>query len=93
MELSARELSRDVVIVNELGLHARSASKIAELAQKSKANVWIKKGSQKADASSIVDILTLACEKGSKIKLIVEHKADVDILNAITDLIESGLGE
>ena len=33
----APELSREVVIVNELGLHARSAAKIAELAQNSKA--------------------------------------------------------
>ena len=58
------ELSRDLVIVNELGLHARSAAKIAALAGQSNASVWIKKGSEKADASSIVDILTLACEKG-----------------------------
>ena len=90
---SAPELSRKVVIVNELGLHARSAAKIAELAQSSKAAVWVKKDAEKADASSIVDILTLACEKGSNITIIIEDKADRQILEDIAKLIESGFGE
>ena len=90
---SAPELSRQVIIVNELGLHARSAARIAELAQNSKAAVWVKKGAEKADASSIVDILTLACGKGSKITLIIKDKADRQILEDIANLIESGFGE
>ena len=93
MTNSAPELFREVVIVNELGLHARSAAKIAELAQNSKAAVWVKKDAEKADASSIVDILTLACEKGSKITLIIEDKADRPILEGIVNLIETGFGE
>lgn len=93
MTNSEPELSREVFIVNELGLHARSAAKIAELAQNSKAAVWVKKDAEKADASSIVDILTLACEKGSKIALIIEDKADRPIIEDIANLIESGFGE
>ena len=93
MTHSASELSREVVIVNELGLHARSAAKIAALAQNSKAAVWVKKDAEKADASSIVDILTLACEKGSKITLIIEDKADRPILEDIVNLVETGFGE
>jgi len=87
------ELSRQVTIVNELGLHARSAAQIAALANRSTASVWIQKGNQKADASSIVDILTLTCEKGSKITISIEDKADFNILEAITELVEGGFGE
>ena len=90
---SAPKLSRKVVIVNELGLHARSAAKIAGIAQKSQAAVWVERDAQKADASSIVDILTLACEKGSEIRLIIEDKADREILEDLANLIESGFGE
>jgi len=86
-------LSREVTIVNEFGLHARSAAKIAEFANGSQDSVWIQKGDQKADASSIVDILTLACEKGTKITIRVENKSDINILKAITKLVESGFGE
>jgi phosphocarrier protein HPr len=93
MNRSKLDLSREVTIVNELGLHARSAAKIAGLANRSKASVWIEKGDEKADASSIVDILTLACEKGTKITIRVENEADFNILDAITELVEGGFGE
>jgi len=93
MTNSESELTRQVVIVNELGLHARAAAKIAKLAGRSRASVWIRKGSAKADASSILDILALECEKGSKITISIENKADSDILEAITELVEGGFGE
>ena len=93
MTSSGPELSRQVAILNELGLHARSAAQIAALANRSTASVWIQKGNEKADASSIVDILTLACEKGSKITISIENKADFNILEAITELVEGGFGE
>ena len=86
-------LSRTTIICNELGLHARSAARIAEIAANAAANIWLVKDNQKADASSIVDILTLACEKGTKIKIIIEDPADTDILNALVDLVDSGFGE
>ena len=91
--MSQSELSREATIVNELGLHARSAAKIAALANDSKAAVWIEKDKARADASSIVDILTLACAKGSKITIIIENKADHNILEAITELVKGGFGE
>jgi phosphocarrier protein HPr len=80
-------------IKNELGLHARSAAQIARLAGKSAAGIWLKKDDQMADASSIIDILTLACEKGTKLTIIIEDLADISILDAIVDLVDSGFGE
>ena len=87
------DLSRKATIVNEFGLHARSAAKIAEIASRATASVRIAKGEQRADASSIVDILTLACEKGTQITIYIENQADFNILEAITKLVESGFGE
>ena len=81
---------RQTTIVNELGLHARSAAKIADIAQNSIANVWIQKDDEKADASSILDILTLACPKETKITISIEDPGDLPILNAITDLVDNG---
>ncbi len=82
-----------VTIINELGLHARSAAQIAKIAGNSTANVWLKKGDKIADAASIIDILTLACEKGTRITILIEDWADIDILKDIADLVESGFGE
>ncbi|RZB30573.1 MAG: phosphocarrier protein [Desulfobacteraceae bacterium Eth-SRB1] len=87
------KLSKDVIIINELGLHARSAAKIAKLAQNAKSTVWVIRGEEKVDASSILDVLTLACSKGSKITLKVDNKSDMDILNSIVELVEKGFEE
>ena len=84
---------RDAIIKNELGLHARSAAQIAKMVQKAKAAIWIKRGAEKADASSIMDMLTLACEKGTTITIIVDDPSDIDILNAVAELVDSGFGE
>lgn len=90
---SAKELSRNVIIINEFGLHARSAARIAELVQNAKSKVWIIKDGKRVDASSIIDILTLACGKGSNITLTINSWSDIDILNAIVQLIERGFEE
>ena len=87
------ELSRNVIVINELGLHARSAARIAEIARKANSNVWIIKNKKKVDASSILDILTLESTKGSKITLKIDDKSDLDILNHIVKQFESGFGE
>ena len=82
-----------MTIINDLGLHARSAAKIAKLVQNVKSNVWIFKDGKMADASSIIDILTLVCPKGSTITLKIDDQSDLGILNDLVQLIESGFGE
>jgi phosphocarrier protein len=93
MVASKKNVHKDVVITNELGLHARSAAQIARLVQKSKSNVWLKRGREKVDASSIMDILTLACEKGTTITVIIEDPSDIGVLDAVVELVNSGFGE
>lgn len=86
-------LSKNVLIINELGLHARAAAQIAALACNARAVVWIAKDDQKVDAASVIDILTLACLQGTRIVISVEHPSDVKILNQIVALINRGFGE
>ena len=93
MNKSDNKLLRSVTITNDLGLHARSAAQIAKLARNVKSKVWIIKDGEKVDAASIIDILTLACPKGSKIILKIDDQSDLNILNDIVKLIERGFGE
>lgn len=87
------KVSKDVVISNELGLHARSAASIAKKAQKADSKIWIEKDGAKVDASSILDMLTLECSCGSKITLTLDDQKDMAIFNEIVELIETGFGE
>jgi phosphocarrier protein len=93
MDSSVDYLAKDVIIINELGLHARSAARIAKLAEGAKSKVWIIKSGEKIDAVSIIEILTLACAKGSRITVKIDEQKDIEILNAIVKLVESGFGE
>lgn len=88
-----QSFSKDVIVVNELGLHARSAAKIAELAREATSKVWVQKNEERADARSILDILTLACEKGSKLTIVIDDRSDMETLNRIVDLVINGFGE
>ena len=90
---TSKKNCREVIVQNELGLHARSAAQIVAIVQNAKAAVWIKRGDEKVDASSIMDILTLACEKGTRISIVVDNPSDIDILNAVAELVDSGFGE
>ena len=87
------ELIRKLTIVNELGLHARSAAKIAEVAQNAKHKVWVRYDGEQVDAASIIDILTLGAACGSEIEIEIENAEDTSILNAIANLVQTGFGE
>jgi phosphocarrier protein HPr len=87
------ELKIDVVVVNESGFHARTAAQIAKLAQQANSGIWIIKDGEKVDASSIIDILTLACGKGCRVTFTIENQSDASILHNIVKLVESGFGE
>lgn len=85
--------SKSAMITNELGLHARASAKIAKLAMQAEEIIWIIKDGEKVDASSIIDILTLGCSKGTVITFATDNESDLDILNDIVMLVEQGFGE
>jgi phosphocarrier protein HPr len=87
------KLSRKVVIVNELGLHARAAAKIAKLAEAARSEVYIGKDGEEVDATSLLDIIALYCPRGVEIAVRITDPDDMKILNDIARLIETGFGE
>jgi len=89
----SQRLCRDVEVVNELGIHARSAARIAELASRADAGIWLTRNDVRADATSIVDMLTLVCPKGTRLTIEIENPDDMNILVAIEELFIQGFGE
>ncbi len=93
MSSFSEPLWRNVTILNELGLHARSAAKLAKLAQQATGAVWLQAGSERIDAKQILDILTLAAAKGDRVQIGVETPADLAVLENIVALFADGFGE
>jgi phosphocarrier protein len=71
-------ISKDITLVNALGLHARPAAQIAMLAAKAVSRVWMISDGEQVDAKSIIDILSLYCPKGSPIRFAVENAEDME---------------
>jgi phosphocarrier protein len=93
MTVAPKSLRRDVTIVNELGLHARAAAKLAKAAQKAQNDVWLEFASERVDAKQVIDIMTLAAAKGDRVTVAIEQAADLDTLNSIAQLFAGGFGE
>ncbi len=93
MQNHVNKLSKQVCVVNTLGLHARPAVQIAGIAQKARSVVHVINNDVKADASSIIDILTLNGLQGSMLTFEIENPSDQKILNTLVTLVENGFGE
>ena len=83
-------VSREAVIVNELGLHARTAGLIARIAGQARGAVWLSRDEAAADAGSIIDMLILECTKGTRVTIAAADPEDVELVDRIAALIKSG---
>jgi phosphocarrier protein HPr len=87
------ELKKSLRITNDLGLHARSAARIVELAGRFDARLYLSKDGNEVDGGSILSILSLACPKGSEITARVEGKDGTALLEELSELFERKFGE
>ncbi len=74
-------------------MHARPAAKIAQIAMTAQKNIWLSDGKNRADAASIIDILTLCAQKGSCIHIQAESFEDTAVLEQIKSFFDEGFGE
>mgnify|MGYP003472931237 FL=1 len=85
--------TREVEIVNKLGLHARASAKLTKLASQFKCEVWATKNNRRVNAKSIMGVMTLAAAKGSRIQLETTGDDEVEALAALVALVEDFFGD
>jgi phosphocarrier protein HPr len=85
--------SRDVTVVNQLGLHARAAARFVHLATRYHAQVRVGRDSKVMDGKSIMGILLLAAARGSTITISADGADERDAVAALAALVQSGFGE
>lgn len=91
--MSRRKKSGELEIVNDLGLHARAASKLVAVANKYDADVFIRREGTEVNGKSILGVLMLACPKGSVITVRSEGRQAEEAFAAVSELVGSGFGE
>ena len=80
-------LSRDVTIVNEVGLHARPATFFIQKANTFKSSIWIEKEDRRVNAKSLLGVLSMGIVKGTVVTLIADGEDEADALNGLEKLV------
>ena len=82
--------SRNVTILNSVGLHARPATFFIQKANSYKSTLWVEKGDRRVNAKSLLGVLSLGIVKGAQITLIADGVDEDEALAGLAELIDSG---
>ena len=85
--------SRQVTVVNQLGLHARAAARFVHLATRFRAHVRVARDAKVMDGKSIMGILLLAAGRGTSLTITADGDDEQEAVEALAGLVESGFGE
>ena len=80
-------MEKEVIIKNNQGLHARPAAVFVQLANKFDCSVTVRKDSQEVNGKSIMGILMLAAEKGSRVTIIAEGSDAEEAIEQLAGLV------
>ncbi len=88
------EASREVIIVNKRGLHARASAKfVAAVAGMEGCDVRVAKDGHSAAGGSILGLMMLGAAKGDAVEVTVKGKAAEERLAELVAMVEDGFGE
>ena len=85
--------SKDVMVQNQVGLHARPATFFIQKANEFRSSIWIEKVERRVNAKSLLGILSLGIIGGTQIKIIADGADEQAAVNALVELVESGFSE
>lgn len=86
-------ISKNVTIVNSVGLHARPATFFIQKANSYKSSIWVEKEDRRVNAKSLLGVLSLGIVKGMEITLIADGADEADALEGLVALINTAFNE
>lgn len=86
-------ISKEIEIINKLGLHARASAKLTQLAAKYQSEVWMTRNQRRVNAKSIMGVMMLAAGKGAVVTLEADGPDEQVCFDALVQLIEARFGE
>ena len=80
---------KDVVVQNQVGLHARPATFFIQKANEYRCGIWVERDDRRVNAKSLLGVLSLGITKGSTIRLIADGSDEQLAIDGLCELIES----
>jgi len=84
---------KQVTIVNTLGIHARPATLVAQVAQRFQSDITVEKDGLEVNAKSVMGVMMLVAAKGSTITIRASGPDEAEATEALVKLVEDGFGE
>jgi len=86
-------VSKELLIINKRGLHARASAKFVQTVERFTAEVWVTRGSETVGGTSIMGLMMLAAAPGTTIVVSAIGPDAQAAIAAITELVESKFNE
>ena len=86
-------VSKNVVVNNQVGLHARPATFFIQKANEFKSSIWVEKEERRVNAKSLLGVLSLGIVKGTAVTLIAEGVDEAAAVETLAELVESYFAE
>lgn len=84
---------KDVMVQNQVGLHARPATFFIQKANEFKASIWVEKAERRVNAKSLLGVLSLGVVGGTEIRVIADGVDEQMAVDSLVRLVESGFTE
>ena len=84
---------KDVVVQNQVGLHARPATFFIQKANEFKSSIWVEKEERRVNAKSLLGVLSLGIVGGTAIRIIADGSDEEAAVTGLVDLVASGFAE
>ncbi|MBQ2392387.1 MAG: HPr family phosphocarrier protein [Clostridia bacterium] len=84
---------KDVVVQNQVGLHARPATFFIQRANEFKSSIWVEKEERRVNAKSLLGVLSLGILCGTSIRIIADGADETEAVDALVNLVLSGFSE
>ncbi len=84
---------KDVLVQNQVGLHARPATFFIQKANEYKASIWVEKEERRVNAKSLLGVLSLGIVGGTTIKIIADGSDEEEAVDSLVKLVQSGFAE
>ena len=84
---------KDVLVQNQVGLHARPATFFIQKANEFKSSIWVEKDERRVNAKSLLGILSLGIVGGTGIRIIADGADEQLAVESLVKLIDSGFME
>lgn len=86
-------VSKEVVINNQVGLHARPATFFIQKANEFKSSIWIEKDDRRVNAKSLLGVLSLGIVKGTAVTIVADGVDENEAILTLSELIDSDFSE